>query len=100
MLYILTLLHIRKAHSRYVGVTLSFFLLFFADAFELGLSLCLLLGILHKEPDHLRVGNLLRREDFIKVPLELLASFLNILRTIIGDPKDLPLGEVRPTSPP
>lgn len=76
-----------------VGLALCLLLLLFADAFKLGLPLSLLLRVLDEEADHLCVRNLLSREHFVEVALELLPTLLDVLGAVVGDAKDLTFGE-------
>jgi hypothetical protein len=49
----------------------------------------LLFGLLHKILDSLTLHNLINAKDLIKIFLKLLPALLNILRTLVGNPKNL-----------
>lgn len=52
-------------------------------------SMGLLFGLLHKILDGLTLHNLINAKDLIKIFLKLLPALFNILRTLIGNPKNL-----------
>lgn len=68
------------------------------ESLELLVTVGLLARLLDEVADGVAPQHLLRVEDLVEILFELLPSFLDVLRTVVGDPEDLLLGEGRPAS--